>query len=308
MSKVRFSVYLLISIIILALQVSTLLTPTWVEYNNETYDLFKCVSCKELKKSWTFECLARQSCKNQDDSCQDFNDLFNAGKTFAFFQIFSILCGLIVLEKLFLLISSKPIGNLTFFYLFCLLHFSFAFSSLVAWFSMSSVSYSSTLTGPKLAIAAIVIIFISYLSMIIPISRSYQASVIYIEGQYKPICKMSSKLLLGLGLIFGALSLCLIYSGVIHENWVSWNSIEGSLFKCKNCLEFKNSNWVCSQTYFCEIDENSEQCEVYKKISKSSTTYIPLQLLSIFFITLSFQPGAASLLSIHYGWKYISQV
>ena len=308
MSKVRFSVFLIPSIVILALQVATLLTPTWVKYNNETYDLFKCVSCKDLKKSWTFECLARQSCKNQDESCQDFNDLFNSGKTFAFFQIFSIFCGIIVLEKIFLLVSSKSIGNLMFFYLFCLLHFAFAVASLVAWFSMSSAKYSNTLSGPKLAITTIIVIFISYLSMIIPIRGSYQGCVVYVETQYQPICKISSKVLLAIGLAFGALSLCLIYIGVINENWVSWNSVEGSLFKCKNCLDFKDSNWVCSQTYFCEIDENSEQCEVYRKVSESSSTFIPLQLLSIFFITLSFQPGAASLLSTHYGWKYISQV
>ena len=308
MNRVILPVISLISFLILTIQATTLLVPTWVEYKSETYDLFKCVSCNNLKKSWTFECLARQSCKNQDSTCQDFTDLFNAGKTFAFFQIFSIFCGLINLEKLFLLISSKPIGSLAFFYFFALLHFAFALLSLVSWFSISPASYSNTLSGAKLAIACTVIIFIFYILLILPVSRSYRAISILLESKHRPICNINSKILLIFALFIGTSSLCLIYIGLIDENWVSWNDVKGSLFKCKNCLEFEYSDWVCAESYFCEIDPNSEECEVFKKISKSSSSFIPLQLLSIFFITLSFQPGAASLLSSHYGWKFISQV
>ena len=221
MNRIILPVFSLISFFILAIQATTLLVPTWVEYKSETYDLFKCVSCNDLKESWTFECLARQSCKNRDSTCQDFNDLFNAGKAFAFFQIFSIFCGLINLEKLFLLISSKPIGSLAFFYFFGLLHFVFALSSLASWFSMSSVSYSDTLSGPKLAIAATVIIFIFYVLLILPVSRSYRTNSVLLETMHRPICNFSSKILLIIGLLIGTCSLCLIYIGLIDENWLS---------------------------------------------------------------------------------------
>jgi hypothetical protein len=143
---------------------------------------------------------------------------------------------------------------------------------------------------------------------VIPIYKQNQQNFILIELQKPLICKIHSKLILILAIIFGVASLCLIYAGIVHQNWVVFKDFKGNAWRCENCLDFKNADWVCSQHFFCEIDEKSEECKTFKRLSRASDVFFPLEMISVLFLILSFQPGAASLKSMHYGWKYISQV
>jgi hypothetical protein len=212
------------------------------------------------------------------------------------------------MEKLFLTITSSPSGSLLFFQVFSVCHLGSQVAALITWFSITSADFSSCLVGVSLSISAV---FISFFAAVISNWALFKGKneeempVIYEEGK---LCGINARIHLLIGLILGIMALALIFNGITNENWIIGNDFEGSLSRCKDCLSVKWMNWDCVQGFECEINSNSKDCKTFQDISKSIKFFSPLITLSVLFLMLSFQQGAACLISYQYGWTFMGQV
>ena len=308
MKKLFVSTIILFYICCLSLQLGSVFSPTWVSMKDEEFSLVSCVSCKGLKKSSTFECLARETCENQEDSCSTYTDYFNAGRIFTFLQVFSMFFCVLILEKLTLLLYEGSYGSLKFLHIFSFCHLASQIAGLVSWFSLSSTSYEDTLLGPSLSLASIILsslVLIAANWFVCHLKNTVEPPVLFENGF---LCGINAKVHIIFSLSFGFFGLVLIYLGITSDHWVVWDDYKGGLAKCKNCLQVQSMDWDCVQGYYCEINEDSDECKTFGDLSRSSKVFWPLQTLSVLFIMLSFQQGTATLISSKYGWTYMSQV
>lgn len=308
MKKTLLVLLVILNSTTIILQLSTLFISPWVSLENRSYSLTQCTSCSGLKKDWTFECLARESCQEKSSDCSTLTDFFNASKIYAYFQVLSIFFGLLFIEKLFLMVFSLNFGTHSFFHIFSIIHLGSLLASILSWVFVSSVESSVLSFGPIFAFFTAAWAILCFLLTNWKIYNEKAQENIKFIIETSQLCGIDNKVYTFIGLLFGALTLACILLGVINKEWVKGEDFIGSLTKCKDCYEVRWMDWGCMKAYHCEIDKNSEICEVYQKLSKSESAYIPIQIISVFFLLLSFQQGSALLISQHYGCAYLSRV
>lgn len=289
-------------------QIATLFTPSWVYRDHQYFSLTQCTSCTNLKANWTYECLARESCEKSEDSCTSLTNYYNASAIYTYLQILSIFLGLVFIEKLFLMVFSLNFGSLIFFHIFSFLHLACLITSILSWVFISSVKHSNLSSGSIFSFftgvwGTLSCIFTNYL-----VIRHKLEETRKISNESFQICGISVRILILFGILFGVFAFAFTLGAFISKQWVSGDGFSGSLSRCKDCYEVEWMNWSCLKGFYCEVNENSEECKIYGRLSKSESVLIPIVTIAQFLLLLSFQQSGALLIFQDYGYFYMNYV
>ena len=236
---------ILISILLtftsIALCLVTLLYTDWVSTTSLNFGLTSCNSCSQLSENWTWECIARKACELNDPNCRIYKNGYSAGALYSSFEIFSVLFGIILLEKLFMMLFNKNYGVPITIYFTSFVFFMSHITAVVLWFVYSEASFnSSSITatnGPKIAILNCVWMGCAVVFLLFNFCRSKKDFKNDTNEEIKPLFGLNPRLWILISFILVVISGGLIIAAISTDDWVKSNNFHGNLIRCEDCDE-----------------------------------------------------------------------
>ncbi|OMJ88670.1 hypothetical protein SteCoe_9374 [Stentor coeruleus] len=319
--KLLFSLSVLILLLLnISLLISAFSSTKWSTINsNKNLSLFSCTDCEQLQDNWNFECLARTTCENDSKlgECNLYKDLYKGSFAFLVLEFGSLLMSLLFLEKLIFLILKFPSGPRVSFLGVSIFMLIFHVTGTITWFSYTNAGINCPIeknnntrpsvcmnTGSNISIAncilmggTIILFIISYLKTITSDSSFYI---------HKKFIWISGTIWLWTSLVFAFITLILMLGSLTVKNWIKFQGSLGSLFRCDNCDSVQWMSWSCLQGTACEINNDSNDCKLYRKLAHASDYFLSLQSLSLILFALYIQSLTVFIKCKVYGNKYLN--
>ncbi|CAG9319950.1 unnamed protein product [Blepharisma stoltei] len=303
----------------------------WVglAYGENTIELglIKCKDCPEAYESWGMECFAKFACQaeNSIGFCKSFDDIYKASSGFISLEILSGVMGMILLEKLIMLLAGKYFGSEAYLTMIGALMLFFHTLGVSLWFYLSEASYDircsevsenplgtsvCARSGPKLAIFESFFILLALFS--IYLTYYHRDDDLY---QYSDLTQ--HRIIFGLKEFYWYLivlfimiaNAVLILFSFLNDKWTIRAAVNkswiGSITHCNKCNDnFNDLPWGCLASYECLIDKDLGTCKMYSSLYAASNAYIIFQSLAL---AVSFLFGYSLLMIIfgkNYGFPY----
>ncbi|CAG9333923.1 unnamed protein product [Blepharisma stoltei] len=276
------------------------------EISNEM-SLYRCKNCVNYLKDWSWKCFS-DYCYYDDSSsgnCIAYNNGSKASFFYFSFEIIAIISGLMVVEKIILVIFDKNYGGKI---ILCLLAAFMLIAHVMAIYIWSVLNdanwYKSNEecsiekpcvyaeNGPFLAFANIFICSFAFISLMILIWKQRE-NISNSEPLARYIWFIRVELLLIIvGLLFFILFLIVIFT-VYHEEWVERHTKDnlwrGGLSSCVACEpKIPDFDWECLVARECFVSPSSKSCKLYSHMFNAYKLYIFFDglalLCSVFFI------------------------
>lgn len=322
MKLLLFLTILLLLLVNLFLLFSAFVTKSWsIIKSDKTLGLFSCTDCDQFKDNWNFECLARSTCENENKigECNLYKDLYKGSFSFLVFEFASLLMAILFIEKLILIILRFPSGTSVSSLGIPISMFLFHLLGTFIWFGYTEAGSSCSAekdsekrpsicisSGSSIIIANCILMGITLGIFIYSfINTEIKEEVHYI---HKPFLWISGTIWLYTSQIFAFITLALNLASLTVEDWVKSENYSGSLLRCSNCDTIKWMSWSCLQGTACSANNDSHDCQNYKKFALASQSFLSLQGFSLILFALYIQNLTAFVRRREYGWKYLNYV
>ncbi|CAG9324378.1 unnamed protein product [Blepharisma stoltei] len=301
--------------ICLFLMIISAFYPSWstLSQNEISYQfsLFSCQNCEPMYSGWSWQCFSNV-CDSDDTigDCQTYSKSMNSSYAYFVLEAFSFITGLILIEKLILLMDGKMQSKNTIFYLQSFIMAASHMIAISAWLNLNEADFISykplvdaddvslqSETGPEIAKINCLMCILSFILLVTVLHR--QPTLKSIESstdmqmnfrKYKFDYWMWI-----VGFLFASGVVTIIIA--LSNRWVLRNSDsslwEGGLSNCYNCeKDFSYISWGCLSSFYCSIDSSAGTCNLYKHLSKAYEAYVVIECLglisSIFFLKTYF--------------------
>lgn len=311
MKKISFAICISALVAGISLSIFTLFAD-WSTLNSEKFGLNSCRTCENLYSNWSWECLARVSCMKNELYCVNYTNGYKSGLFYTYFELGSIFAGLLLLEKLVILVCHEEFGAKFTIYTIAILHFALHAIGVISWFAYSDSNFENADIkagyGPIVSITNGIFMGFYVSFLIFTLARSKVKSGLVRYEDSKLLLGINPKYCALIGLILVVAGGILIIAGLTSKKWLHKGEFSGGLLRCSDCNEVPDLNWSCLAGSECEINSNSANCHTYLDLSASGKTYIYLEVFAILCIIFSIQPAIGVIISRTYGFKYLFHV
>jgi hypothetical protein len=258
--------------LLLALQLATLFQPYWLRLSNTTFSLRRCQDCQEFQ---SFSCFLQQCAAS--DQCEVLQRVENASGLMLSAGIGSVLCGLILLRRLFAWALGRDFGSAVAMYILAAAGFFLQFVGVLGYFSLVKGSFEASgeddtpkwLAGPPLSIAILIgeLLFLILFTLIF--SRRNQATdtTLYLSpGTFLWLFSIKTW---AIGLLAGLiLSSSLMLAATLSTRWIAEDPWYGGLSGCSDCGE-EHSTWDCLAEFSCSA--GARDCVLWRRLRDAGT-------------------------------------